>query len=79
MQEIVHQGRDEHGLARARKARHAEPDRRIDQMCGTIRQIVQGDRGFIGQAGEGRWQGGVLSGLWWSRAILKTRRGSNSI
>jgi hypothetical protein len=63
MQQIVYQGRDEDRLAGTRQTCDAEPDRGIDQMGGAVRKIVQSDRGFIGQAGEGRGQRAFLSGL----------------
>ncbi|MNL48973.1 hypothetical protein D3C87_1718740 [compost metagenome] len=47
MQQVMDQRRDEHGLAGARQAGHAEPQRRIDEIGGAVRNIVEGNQRFV--------------------------------
>jgi len=58
MQQLMHQGGDEHGLAGAREAGDAQPHGRIEQIEPEIAERAAGEPDFFGNVGEGgghRW------------------------
>ena len=54
MDEIVHEGRDEHRLAGPRQAGDAEPQRRRNEAGSALAQRVEGDQRLVGEGGERR-------------------------
>ena len=52
--QAMHKRGDEHRLAGARQAGHAEPQRRVDEMAAPVEQCASGEFGFLQEVGEER-------------------------